>query len=44
MTREEATMRLFQLNKTFSDLSILIYDENDKLRGRIQRKKPPNEL
>jgi hypothetical protein len=44
MTKEEATFRLFQLNKTFRDLSILVYDEHDKLRGQIPRKKPPDKL
>jgi hypothetical protein len=44
MTKEQAIMELFQLNETFNDLSILIYDEHDKLRGKIQRKKPSSEL
>lgn len=43
MTKEEAIMELFRLKSTFSDLSIHIYDDNDKLRGRIDRKKPPSE-
>jgi hypothetical protein len=44
LTKEEAIMSLFHLSKTFSELSILIYDDNDKLRGQIKGKKPPNEF
>jgi hypothetical protein len=43
MTKEEAIMELFKLKSAFNDLSIVIYDDNDKLRGRIERKKPPSE-
>jgi hypothetical protein len=43
MTKEEAIVELFRLSNAFKNLSILIYDEHDKLRGRILRKKPPSE-
>jgi hypothetical protein len=43
MSKEEAIMELFLLSKTFNNLSILVYDDSDKLRGKIARKKPPSE-
>jgi len=35
MSKEEAIMQLLQLRGAFNDLSILIYDDEDKLRGKI---------
>lgn len=38
LTREEAITKYFELKADFKDLCILIYDENDKLCGRIPKK------
>ncbi|MDB5056181.1 MAG: hypothetical protein JWM44_4231 [Bacilli bacterium] len=43
MSKEEAIIQLLQMSKDFRGLCILIYDDNDKLRGQIPRKKPLNE-
>jgi hypothetical protein len=44
MSKEAAYVELFKLSNTFNDLSIQAYDENDKLRKVIARKKPTSEL
>ncbi len=38
MTKEDALRELFELRKTFKYLCILIYDENDQLKGQIPKK------
>lgn len=38
MTKEEAIKRYFELKADFKDLCILIYDDNDRLCGRIPKK------
>lgn len=39
MQREEALLKLMELKGAFNDLCILIYDERDRLIGRIPKKK-----
>jgi hypothetical protein len=39
MTKEEALLQYFEMSKEIKDLVILIYDENDKLRGQIPKRK-----
>lgn len=39
MTKEEALLKLMELKGAFNDLCILIYDERDRLVGRIPKKK-----
>jgi hypothetical protein len=39
MTKEAAIIELFKLSNAFNDLSIQVYDDYDKLRKVIVRKK-----
>jgi hypothetical protein len=39
MTKEAAIIELFKLSNAFNELSIQAYDDNDKLRKVIARKK-----
>lgn len=38
MTKEEALKQLFELRKTFKHMSVVIYDEKDRLKGQIPKK------
>jgi hypothetical protein len=40
MTKEEALLRYLEFSKTLKGVVILIYDENDKLKGQIPKKRP----
>jgi hypothetical protein len=39
MKKEEALLQYFELSKSVKGIVILIYDENDKLRGQIPKNK-----
>jgi hypothetical protein len=39
MTKEEALLQYFELSESVKGIVILIYDENDKLKGQIPKKK-----
>jgi hypothetical protein len=39
MTKEEALLKYLEFNKILKGVVILIYDENDKLKGQIPKKK-----
>jgi hypothetical protein len=39
MTKEEALLQYFELIKSVKGVMILIYDENDRLKGQIPKKK-----
>lgn len=38
LSKEEALKQYFELKASFKDLCILIYDEKDRLCGRIPKK------